>query len=105
MHNPRMARAAIMTPNPGAVAATTFDASTRTLKVPNRMHRSIRDEPRVSTAAVTAGTTTMSPAKPIETAKTRLTSGKSPTGMTSEKTKANDPSAIDQTANHRSPVI
>jgi hypothetical protein len=57
---------------------------------------------RAVSAAVTAGTTTISPANPIETPKPRLTSGKRPTGMTSEKTRTNDPSAIDQTANHRS---
>jgi hypothetical protein len=106
MHSPRTARATIMTPKSGAVAATTFDTSTRTLKVRKRTRRSIRDEPRVSsgavTAAVTAGTTTMSPANPIETPKPRLTSGRRPTGRTSEKTSAKDPSAIDQTASHRS---
>ena len=47
--------------------------------------------------AATAGTTTMGPANPIEILKPRLTLGKGPTGMTSEKTRVNDPSAIDQT--------
>ena len=66
------------------------------------LRRSSRAEQRVSTgaatAAVTAGTTTISPPVPTDTPSCPLMSASSPTGITSENTNANDPSAMATTA-------
>ena len=109
MHTPRRALATSMISKFGAAAATTSEVKTRALKVHSKRRRSMRAEPSVRSgpamAAVTAGMTTMSPANPMETWKARLRWGSSPTGITSEKTRANEPKAIDQTANHRSPLL
>ena len=109
MHTPRRALATSMISKFGAAAATTSEVNTKALKVHSKTRRSIRAEPSVrigpAMAAATAGTTTISPANPMETPKAWLRWGSSPTGTTSEKTSANEPKAIDQTANHRSPLL
>jgi hypothetical protein len=97
-----MARAASITPMPGAMAAIMSETRTSALRPASTLRRSSRAEQRVSsgaaTAAATAGTTTISPPVPIETRRCPLISASSPTGITSENTSANDPSAMATTA-------
>jgi hypothetical protein len=99
---PSTARAASITPMPGARPAITSETRTSALRPTSTLRRSSRAEHSVSsgaaTAAVTAGTTTISPPVPTETRRCPLMSPSSPTGTTSENTSANDPSAIETTA-------
>ena len=91
---------------PGARPAITSETSTSALSPTSTARRSSRAEQRVSsgaaTAAGTAGTTTISPPVPIETSRCPLMSASSPTGITSENTSANDPSAIATTVGQAS---
>jgi len=106
-HTPSTARAASITPMPGARPAITSETTTSALRPTSALRRSSRAAHRVSagaaTAAVTAGTTTISPPVPTETPRCPLMSPSSPTGITSENTSANDPSAIAATAGHALP--
>ncbi len=105
-HTPSMARAASITPMPGARPAITSETTTSALRPTRTARRSSRAEQRVSsgaaTAAATAGTTTISPPVPIDTCRCPLMSASSPTGISSENTSANDPSAMAATAGHAS---
>ena len=109
-HTPSTARAASITPMPGARPPITSEITTSALRPTSSLRRSSRAEQRASsgaaTAAVTAGTTTISPAVPTETRRCPLMSASSPTGITSENTSANDPSAMETTAGQglRSPA-
>ena len=109
-HIPSTARAASITPMPGARPAITSETTTSALRPASTLRRSSRAEHRVSsgaaTAAATAGTTTISPPVPIETRRCPLMSASSPTGISSENTSANDPSAMETTAGQalRSPA-
>ena len=95
---------------PGARPAITSETTTSALRPTSTARRSSRAEHKASTGAVTAaataGTTTISPPVPIETPRCPLMSASSPTGITSENTSANDPSAMATTAGHalRSPA-
>jgi hypothetical protein len=90
----------------GARPAITSETKTSALRATSNLRRSSRAEPRVSsgaaTAAATAGTTTISPPVPIATCKCPLMSASSPTGISSENTSANVPSAMAATAGHAS---
>ena len=107
---PSTARAASITPMPGARPAITSETKTSALRPTSTARRSSRAEHRVSsgaaTAAVTAGTTTISPPVPTETRRCPLMSASSPTGISSENTSANVPSAMATTAGQgsRSPA-
>ena len=86
----------------GAMPAITSETRTSALRPTSTLRRSSRAEQRVNTgaatAAATAGTTTISPPVPIETRRCPLMSASRPTGITSENTSANDPSAMETTA-------
>ena len=69
-HTPSTARAASITPKPGARPAITSETTTSALRPTSSLRRSSRAEHRASsgaaTAAATAGTTTISPPVPTE---------------------------------------
>ena len=108
MHTPSRALAASITAKFGAAAATRSEANTRPIKPRSSRRRSTRAAPIASSgaeiAAHTAGITTIRPATPIETCRCEPMSASRPTGISSEKTSANEPRAIDQTASQRSRV-
>ncbi len=103
---PSTARAASITPMPGARPPITSETRTSALRPASTARRSSPAEHRVSsgaaTAAATAGTTTISPPVPTETCRCPLMSASSPTGISSENTSANVPSAMATTAGQAS---
>ncbi|EEF23218.1 conserved hypothetical protein [Ricinus communis] len=101
---PRNARPTSISAKLGAVAATRFEASSKAASARRIRRRLIRPAASKSEgadiAAIMPGVVTIRPAVPGVTCKSAAICGSNPTGIYSVATKANDPTATENTANH-----